>query len=164
MSSSIQGQSISLPATYQLYLRLFVEHECQANGKDLEKFFAKVARPDNTEDAIDDVVDGVTQVTVADKAALDAFKRRKPARFAKLKEVAKSQPFPPVLVACCGKFVDDKTVKRFQDGLLGASQKAQGQTVLTLFRMTEFQPVPDDFGKVLAQTRKTFPAPPLKAK
>ena len=34
-------------------------------------------------------------------------------------------------------------------GLLNASQKDKGQTMLTLFRLTAFEAVPDDFDKVL---------------
>ena len=161
--AGLQGQTLALPATGQRYLQLFIEHQCQAAGKTPEKFFSKITHPDNIEDAIDDVVDGVVNVAVADKSALEAFKRRKPARFAKLKEVAKSQRLPPVTIACYGKFVDDATLSRLKDGLLGASKKEQGETVLTLFRLTGFQLPPDDFGKILAETRKTFPPPPAKA-
>jgi len=161
--AGLQGQTLALPATGQRYLQLFIEHQCQAAGKTPEKFFSKITHPDNIEDAIDDVVDGVVNVAVADKSALEAFKRRKPARFAKLKEVAKSQRLPPVTIACFGKFVDDATLSRLKDGLLGASKKEQGETVLTLFRLTGFQLPPDDFGKILAETRKTFPPPPAKA-
>jgi phosphonate transport system substrate-binding protein len=161
--AGLQGQTLALPGTGQRYLQLFVEHECQAGRKTPEEFFSKITHPDNIEDAVDDVVDGVVQAAVADKTSLEAFKRRKPARFAKLKEVAKSQRLPPVTIACYGKFVDDATLSRLKDGLLGASKKEQGETVLTLFRLTGFQLPPGDFGKILAETRKTFPPPPVKA-
>jgi len=55
--------------------------------------------------------------------------------------------------------VDEGTRERFRQGLLGAGQKDKGQTMLTLFRLTGFEAVPEDFGKVLAETRKTYPAP-----
>jgi ABC-type phosphate/phosphonate transport system substrate-binding protein len=161
--AGLQGQTLALPATGQRYLQLFTEHECQAGGKTPEKFFSKITHPDNIEDAIDDVVDGVVSAAVADKSSLEGFKRRKPARFAKLKEVAKSQRLPPVTIAYYGKLVDDATLSRLKDGLRGASKKEQGETVLTLFRLTGFQLPPDDFGKILAETRKTFPPPPAKA-
>ena len=38
-----------------------------------------------------------------------------------------------------------------------------GQTMLTLFKLTGFEPPPADFDKVLAETRKTYP-PPASAK
>jgi ABC-type phosphate/phosphonate transport system substrate-binding protein len=160
----LQGQSISIPSGGQRFLRLYVERQCQTRGKKPEEFFAKVTAPDNTEDAVDDVVDGGVQATVVDRAALEAYKRRKPGRFKKLKEVAHSQPFPPPLVAYYGNVLDEGTRERFRQGLLDAANKDKGQTMLTMFRLTGFEAVPEDFDKVLAETRKNYPAPNGTAK
>ena len=103
------------------------------------------------------------QAAVADQAALEAFKRRKPGRFNQLKDIAHSPPLPPVVIACYNKVLGDDTLKAFREGLLGANRKEKGQTLLTLFRLTGFEAVPDDFGTVLAESRKTFPAPGPKA-
>jgi len=159
--AGLQGKTLALPATGG-YLQLFIEHQCQASGKAPDKFFSKITHLENVEDAIDDVVDGVIDAAVADKSALEAFKRRKPTRFAKLKEVARSQRLPPVTLAYYGNFVDQATLSLFKERLLGASKKEQGETVLTLFRLTGFQSPPSDFGKILAETHKTFPPPPAK--
>jgi ABC-type phosphate/phosphonate transport system substrate-binding protein len=161
--AGLQGHSLCLPANGQRYLRFFAERQSQANGKDLESFFSKITSQENVEDALDDVVDGVVQATAVDRASLEAYKRRKPGRFNQLKEVARSQPFPAPLVAYYDKVLDEATLKRFRDGLLGASRKERGQTMLTLFRLTGFDPVPEDFGKVLAQSREAYP-PETKSK
>jgi ABC-type phosphate/phosphonate transport system substrate-binding protein len=157
--AGLQGQSLSVAAPDERFLRLFVEREAQAAGKKLESFFAKVTDASDFEDAVDDVVDGNVSATVIDRAALEAYKRSKPGRFAKLKPVAHSQPFPPPLVAYYDKALDDATLKRFRDGLINAGRKEEGQQMLTLFRLTGFDPVPDDFAKVLAETRKAYPLP-----
>ena len=162
--ADLQGQSLAIPATGQGYLRLFVEHECQAAGKRPEDFFSKITNAEDIEGAIDDVVDGVTQAMVVDRATLQAFKTRKPERFKNLTEVARSQPFPPPLVAYYGDVLDAATRKRFQNGLLNASKKDRGQTMLTLFRLTAFETPQDDFDKVLAETRKNYPPPASKSK
>jgi ABC-type phosphate/phosphonate transport system substrate-binding protein len=160
----LQGQSFSIPATGQGYLRLFVERQVEAQGKTLETFFSKITHPENVEDALDDVVDGVVQGMVVDRGALEAFKRRKPARFNQLKAIAHSQPFPPALVAYYDTVLDEATLERFRDGLLRASRTDRGETTLTLFRLTAFEAVPPDFGQVLAQTRKLYPPPKTSAK
>lgn len=157
--ADIQGQSFSIPATGQRYLRLFVESQCESSGKKLDAFFSRLTTPDNVEDALDDVVDGMVGATVVDRAALEAFKRRKPGRFNKLKEVARSEPFPPPLVAYHGKTLDDAIRERFRTALLGANRKEKGEMMLTLFRLTGFVAVPDGFDKVVTQTRKTYPPP-----
>jgi ABC-type phosphate/phosphonate transport system substrate-binding protein len=74
----LQSDSLSTPATGQGFLRLFARRQAEDQGKKLDTFFSKVTEPDNAEDALDDVVDGVTQATVVDRAALEAYKQRKP--------------------------------------------------------------------------------------
>jgi ABC-type phosphate/phosphonate transport system substrate-binding protein len=158
--ADLQGQSLAIPATGQRYLRLFVERESQTTAKKTpETFFSKITTPDEIEDALDDTVDGVVQAMVVDRAALEAFRRRKPARFKNLKEIAHSQPFPPPLVAYYGKTLDSATLERLRTSLLNSNQKERGQTLLTLFRFTGFVVPPSDFEKVLAETRKAYPPP-----
>jgi ABC-type phosphate/phosphonate transport system substrate-binding protein len=162
--AGLQRSSLSLPGAGPYYLRLFVERQCEARGKTSAAFFSRIAPRANAEDALDDIVDGVVQATVVDQAALNAYRRRKPGRFTKLKVVARSQPFPPAVVAYYGKGLDAAYRRQFLQGLLGASRKEKGRMILTLFRVTGFQTVPADFEEVLARTRKAYPPPPGKAK
>src|SRR5262249_8805456 len=148
--AGLQGQSLALVKTNQRFLRLYVDRQCGAHGKKTEQFFSKITTRKNFEDALDDVVDGVGQVTVTDRAPLEAYKERKPGRFRQLKAVAHSQPFPPGVVAYYQGVLDKATLRRFRRGLLNASKKERGRTMLTLFRLTGFVPVPEDFEQVLA--------------
>jgi ABC-type phosphate/phosphonate transport system substrate-binding protein len=158
--ADLQGQSFAIPAAGQRFLQLFVERESQAAAKKApDGFFSKITKPEEIEDALDDTVDGIVAAVAVDRAALEAFKRRKPARFRNLKEVAHSQPFPPPVVAYYGKHLDRATVDRLRTGLLEANKKEKGETLLTLFHYTSFILPPDDFQKVLADTRKAYPPP-----
>jgi len=155
--TGLQGQTLAPPAGGLRLVRLFVERQAQKAGKSMDAFFGKVTRPENLEDALDDAVDGVVQVVAVDRAALEAFKQRKPARFKKLKEVAHSQPFPPALVTYYGKHLDEATRARFRMGLLESNRKEKGKQMLELFGLTHFDPLPKDFAKVVADTRKNYP-------
>jgi ABC-type phosphate/phosphonate transport system substrate-binding protein len=155
----LRGHSLAVPATGRGFPRLFMERQSDANGQKLEAFFSKLTTPDNVEEALDDLVDGKLQAVVVERAALEAYKRRKPGRFKRLKEVVQSKPFPPSVVAAYGAVLDDATLKRFQNSLLGASRNEKGQTLLTLFHLTGFQSLPAEFERVLADTRKDYPAP-----
>lgn len=157
--NALEGQSVALSPAVQGHVRLFVERQCEVRGKGPDKFFTKITTPETVEDAVDDVVDGVVQAAVVDRTALEAYKRRKPGRFNRLKEAARSQPFPPPLVAYQEGVLDDDTLKRFREGLLSAKRKEKGERLLTLFRLTGFEPVPTDFERVLAETRKAYPPP-----
>jgi ABC-type phosphate/phosphonate transport system substrate-binding protein len=160
--AGLANQSVVVPANGQRFLNLFLARQAEALGKNMNSLFSKVVSRDSAEDAIDDVVDGTVQATVADRAALEGYKERKPGRFRQLKEVAHSRPFPPAVVAYYDKHLGEATLRRFKDGLLDAKNKERGSTTLTLFRLTGFEPVPEDFGRVLAATRETYPAPTAK--
>jgi ABC-type phosphate/phosphonate transport system substrate-binding protein len=157
--ADLKGQTLVMPATTQGYLKLFVDRQAELGKQKTEAFFAKIMRTPDVEDALDDIVDGKAQVIVVDQSTLQAYKRRKPGRFSQLREVAHSQPFPPIVVAYCGAFLDQSTILRFKDGLLGAAQKEKGETLLTLSHLTGFDNVPPDFDRVLAESRKNYPHP-----
>jgi len=159
--AGLQGQSVFMPTTTTGILRLYVEKQ---SGKKLEDFFSKVIHKDNIEDGLDDVVDGNIQAAVLEGAALEAFKRRKPGRFKQLKEVAKSEPFPPAVVTYVEGVLSDATLQRFREGMVNSSKKEKGQTLLTLFRLSGFETVPADFDKVLDETAKKYPPTAQKDK
>jgi ABC-type phosphate/phosphonate transport system substrate-binding protein len=141
--AGLKGHSLALVSDGPAYLKLYAERQSEAGGKKLDTFFSKVSSTENFEDALDDVVDGVVDATVVDRAALEAYKRRKPARFSKLTPVAQSQPLPPAVIACYGSYLGEDNRKRFTEGLLNAKDKEKGQTMLTLFKLTGFQTPPD---------------------
>jgi ABC-type phosphate/phosphonate transport system substrate-binding protein len=160
--AALKGQTLSIPAVGQGILQLFVEQQCQRAGSNLKGFFSKITEPENVEDALDDVVDGVSQATVVDRAALEAFKSRKPARYSKLWPAAQSQPFPPPVLAYYDGQLDEATRLRFKQGMLNGLQKEHGQTLLTLCHFTRVEAVPADFEQVLSATRKAYPPLPGK--
>jgi hypothetical protein len=100
----------------------------------------------------------VVQVAVLDRAALEAYQRRKPGRFRRLKEVAHSPPFPPIIFAAYGRALDEGRLQRFQRGLLEAADKERTRAALVFLRLTRFDPVPPDLERVLATTRQTYPS------
>jgi ABC-type phosphate/phosphonate transport system substrate-binding protein len=157
--AGLQGLSLDIPNTGPAFQRLFVRMQSQKYGKTLETFFSRIGSQDNVEDALDDVVDGTVQAVVVEQAALEAYQRRKPGRFKQLKEVARSQPFPPMIVAYCEQSIPLSTLLRFQAGFMEASKKASGETILMLFHLTAFEKAPADFGKILAETIKSCPPP-----
>jgi ABC-type phosphate/phosphonate transport system substrate-binding protein len=162
--AGLEGQTLSIPVSSVGFPELFVEREALAKGKKLDAFFSKVTRPEESEDAIDDVVDGIVNATVIDQAGLEAYKRRKPGRFAKLKLIAQSIPFPSPVIAYKDKDLDAATLETFRAGLIKASERERGKKMLTMFRLTGFEAIPDDFSKVVDETRKKYPAPSAEPK
>lgn len=160
--AALKGQSLAMPRIGQSQLQVYVERQTAAQGAASPGvFFSKITTPDNLEDALDDVVDGVVQVAVADRIGLEAYKRRKPGRAGQLREVARSEAFPPPVIAARGNTLDTVTRKKFQDGLIQAHTKEKERRLLSLFKLTAFEAPPADFKKFLADFRKAYPAPKL---
>lgn len=157
--ADLQGRSIALPPGGGNAVRLFIDRQSEAQGSTANDYFTRITHAPTVEDALDDLVDGIVQAAAVERVALEAFKRLKPGRFARLKEVTRSQPFPPPLLAYCPGTLDDATLEKFRSGLLQAGQTNRGQTLMTHFRLTGFELPPLDFDRVLAETRRIYPAP-----
>jgi len=158
----LKGKTLTIPANGQPYLRLFIDKLAHEKSTTADKYFSKINTPENLEDALDDVVDGKDVAAVVDQAALDAFKRRKPGRFNQLQEIAHSTPFPPIVIADYNDVLSPETKQTLKDGLMMSHLLEKGQTLLTLFHLTEIVSVPRDFDKVLEETRKNYPPPETK--
>jgi len=162
--AGLRGRTIALPAVGQSQLRVFVDRLSQAQGKAPEAFFSKITSPENIEDTLDDLADGMVQAAAVDRVGLEAYKRRKPGRFARLKVIAESSAFPPPLIAYLDQALAKAKLDRFQEGLLNARQKEGGQRLLTLFKLTGFEKVPANFNEVVAAVQKEYPRPKSEAK
>jgi ABC-type phosphate/phosphonate transport system substrate-binding protein len=155
--ADICGRTLALPRTSQEHCRLFLERQCQTGDDPWQRFFSQVTAPANIEDALDDVVDGVVQATVVDGVGLRCYQRRKPGRFAKLKELHKSERFPPAVVAYHAGALDEAALRSFREGMIHANEQPLGRQVLTLWHITGFERVPDDYEQDLAAIAKAYP-------
>jgi ABC-type phosphate/phosphonate transport system substrate-binding protein len=155
--AALKGQILAMPKVSLEHGKLFVDK--QTGGQKPEEFFAKVTVPETVEDAIDDVVDGNAQATIVDRVALETYKRRKPGRFGKLKEIQKSEVFPVPVVAYMEGVLDKETLTKFRDGVVDANRKAEGRRTLELWKMTAFEPVPPTYEEQLTAILKAYPPP-----
>jgi ABC-type phosphate/phosphonate transport system substrate-binding protein len=162
--ADLKGKLLALPKTNRDHCRLYLERSCSRQGQVPSEYFAALASPPNAEDALDDVVDGTVPAVVVDSVALDLYKRRKPARFERLKEVAVSEVFPAGVIAYRENVLDAARQRRLRDGLLAANQTAQGRQLMTLWRLTGFEKIPDDYDQTLSDIVKVYPAPALADK
>jgi ABC-type phosphate/phosphonate transport system substrate-binding protein len=128
----------------------------------MEDYFSKITHPDNVEAALDDLVDGTVQTVVVDEVALTSYKRRKPGRFAKLKELEKSPVFPAAVVAYRPDKWNDTDLKTMKDALLNAHQNPEGRQLLTMWKLTGFEPVPEDYEQGLKAIAKDYSPPKSK--
>lgn len=158
--ADLKGKTLALPKGLREHTRLFMEKNCKECAKDAKALFGKINKVSNGEDALDDVVDDQAQAAIVDGVSLDTFKRRKPARFAKLKSAVISEIFPAGVVAYRPGALDDATIQRFRDGMTNANKEPLGRQMLTLWKLTGFEAVPEDFQETLENIVKAYPPPP----
>jgi ABC-type phosphate/phosphonate transport system substrate-binding protein len=157
--TDLAGKSLALALHTKPYCRLYIERACLARGRDWQKYFGTVSRPANLEDALDDVVDGAADCAVVDGVGLGRFKARKPVRFAKLRDVASSEPFPASVVFYRPRAVPADTLDRYRDALLRLPETPDGKQVMLEWKLTRFENVPDDYDQALRNIAKLYPAP-----
>jgi ABC-type phosphate/phosphonate transport system substrate-binding protein len=159
--ADLKGKALAIPAQSREESRLLIRHLCEKQGG-TAKFFDKVTKPSNLEDALDDVVDDVVQATVIDSVALARYETRKPARAEKLRKLTESEVFPAsVIVYRTGK-VDDATLQKVRDALKGAKDSIEGRQMLTTWKCSGFDDIPDWYEKRLEAIAKAFPPPAKK--
>jgi ABC-type phosphate/phosphonate transport system substrate-binding protein len=155
--ASLRSLTLALPSNSPEHCRLFVERQCRKAGKEPQAFFDRITTPSTSEDALDDVVDGLVHGAVVDGAALHCYGRRKSGRCARLKEVQQSEIFPAAVIAFHTGALDPATLQRFREALLKAHQQPGAKHLLTLWRINGFKPVPSDYEQTLTNIARTYP-------
>ncbi len=151
--ADLKGQTLGLLRQGKMHVELFVHKETQS---DLGSFFSKVTEPDNAESALDDVLLGKVQAVAIDDAGLETYKEINPGKFKRLTVIAKSERFPPGIIAYDPQKVDPKVVERFRAGLLKAHLNERSRDAMTSFRITEFTSVPAEMDGWLKEIRSVY--------
>jgi ABC-type phosphate/phosphonate transport system substrate-binding protein len=160
--ADLQGRALAIPRSGQGYGQLFVAAQSRRAGQDPHAFLESIDSVEDSETPLDEVGNKTREAAVVERFALEAYERRRPGRSTRLKKLSESAPMPPALIAYYDGNLDPPTVTRLRDELTRAHQQAAGKQLLTLLRLTGFAAPPPDFQRVLADTRRTHPAPVLK--
>ena len=102
-------------------------------------------------------MDRTSDAAVVDGIALECYKRRKPGRFAQLRELRASEVFPCPVIAYRAGHLDEATLQRFKGDLTRAGQLPAAQRVLMLWKITGFAAIPDDYERMLTAIAKAYP-------
>ncbi|MFL5331047.1 MAG: phosphate/phosphite/phosphonate ABC transporter substrate-binding protein [Gemmataceae bacterium] len=155
----LQGKTVAIPTSTREHSRLYISRQCRRCGRRMEEHFAEIPTPKTVEDALDDVVDGVSCAAVTDMASLQTYERRKPGRYAKLKIVQTSEAFPASVIAYKTGGLTPLELQRFQDGMATAHKSLYGSQLMGLMKIQQFEPVPGNYDQVMAEILKAYPPP-----
>ena len=158
----LKGKTLAVPRRTREHCHVYLERHCQALGKTPRELFEKITTPGTMEEGVDAVVNGQVDAVLIDGVFFSWYEERKPARFARLKAIEKSEVFPAAIVAYCANGLDDATLRRFREGMLTAKENPRSVQLMTLCQMTGFESVPADYDKLLKDIVKSYPAPQKK--
>jgi ABC-type phosphate/phosphonate transport system substrate-binding protein len=155
----VKGKTLAISKNMRHHCRLFLERRCQELGKDPTEFFGEIETLPNSEKALDQLIDGKVDCTLVDSLSMQCYQRLKPVRFAKLKALERSPIFPTAVVAFHPGSLDDATLKKFRQGMMDANKTMQGRHMMTLFRLTGFEPIPTDYEQMVSNILRVYPTP-----
>jgi hypothetical protein len=112
----------------QGYGRLFVAAQSRVAGQAPGALLGHVDSFEDAETPLDNVVDQTEQAAVVDRLGLEAYQRRKPGRFARLKLLSESPPMPPAVIAYYEGNLDPQTVTRLRVELTQAHEQSKRHT------------------------------------
>jgi len=158
--ADLKGQVLCVPKGSKEHCTLFLDRCCREGcGCVPGEHLGKLSASPTCEDALDDVVDKIAQGCVIDNVSFDLFKKRKPGRSVHLKTVAASEVFPAAVVAYQPGVLSKPTLQRFQDGMKEATKTVLGRQLLTLWKLSDFELVPEDYEQICADIVKCYPPP-----
>jgi ABC-type phosphate/phosphonate transport system substrate-binding protein len=153
--ADLQGSTVVVPMFTKAHCHLYLERlqaELPANAAQKAKH-----GPITPEEALDAVVDGTRRCALVDIASLSAYENSKPGNFLVLRELSKSDFFPPAVIAYRKDVVPAQTVNQIRDGLLKAHTTSQGKAFMMLWKLRGFAELPEGFNAHLERIAKAYP-------
>jgi ABC-type phosphate/phosphonate transport system substrate-binding protein len=155
--ADVRGQRLAMVSDAPEHSRLFLDRLCSKMNSTLKDVFPTIESPKSIEEALDRVVDGKIQVALLERNGLKMFERRKPARYARLRVLEESVPFPPGVLAYFRGRLGESTQKAFRDGMNNTDKSEQGRHLMQQMKIKRFESVPPEFEKQLAAVLKEYP-------
>jgi len=153
--ADLKGQKVYVLKSREA-CRLFAE---KGAGGNPSVFFGKLIPARIPEDALDDVLRGKVQAAIVDSAALEIYKEVNPGRYDRLRVAARSEPFPPTVVAYYEGALNDQELRQFRTGMMKANESEKGREAMSSVSITAFQAVPANLPEVLREIAKAYPPP-----
>ena len=158
--ADLRGKEVAVPMRSKQHIRLFLNKGCAGCGSASAKQHCKnIQTPANPETTLDDLVAGKIDAAVIDKVGLDFYQFLKPGDFGRLKIVESSEAFPAAVVAYREGSIDETLLNRFKTGMIQANQSQRGRDMMHLFKITAFEPIPEDYQQTLDDIVKAYPEP-----
>jgi hypothetical protein len=152
--ADLKGKAVYVQPARE-HCRLFADKGADGDAKT----FFQWTPARNVEMALDDILRGKLAAAIVDDNALNLYKQVNPGRFARLKVLAKSAAFPPMVIAYRQGMLREPLLNRLRKGMLRANDSEKGKEAMSSAHITAFDAVPADFAQQLQAISKAYPAP-----
>jgi ABC-type phosphate/phosphonate transport system substrate-binding protein len=112
-----------------------------------------------TEEVLNSVADGTTPAALIDVGAYSGYQAIQPGAAQHLKVLCRSEVFPLSVICYCQECIGNDSLDRIRNGLLAANKNPQGRTLMMLWNLKGFEPVPADYETQLEAILKAYPNP-----
>lgn len=154
--ADLKGAKFALANKSRDHSRLFL---AKRQADELGSESCATEKCDTVHDAIEKVIEGEADVTVVDSAAWSYFQKIYPGRSTNLRELARSEVFPPTVIACKKGSLQESVVKSLREGLMTAHDNAKAARLMGLIRIERFDSIPENYEESLKACLKAYPTP-----
>lgn len=153
--NGLKGSKVAMSGSLKDHARLFFEKQ-----KDLGlEATCSVDKTKNTHEAIQKVLDGQADVTLADGAEWAHFQSLYPGPAQNIKVIAKSDCFPNTVLVYKKGAVSEAVLKKFRDGFLTAHEIPKAARMMGMNKIERFADIPADYDDRLKACLKAYPKP-----
>lgn len=155
--ADLKGSKLVIATAMRDHPRMFLEsrraEEIKVGG------FGSTEKVETQHDAIYKVMESEADVTAVDSAAWAYFEKLYPGPCQNLRILARSDVFPPNVIAFKKGSLDDANIKALRDGLSTAHENSKARRMMTVIRLDRFDSPPKNYDEMLKACLKAYPKP-----
>jgi ABC-type phosphate/phosphonate transport system substrate-binding protein len=159
--ADLKGECVRYPTGTKAHCYLFMDRlreelpdDCCCRSK---------CEPKSPEEVLDAIAGGQTAAGLVDVSHLTSYETNKPGAYNQLRVLARSEPFPPAVIAYRKDFLDSTVTRQVRNGLVDANKTPQGRAFMMLWKLRGFEDTPANFEAEMQRIAKAYPPPAAPA-
>jgi ABC-type phosphate/phosphonate transport system substrate-binding protein len=155
----LRGKKLAMARRTQHHTQVFLTESISKVGCCPTSFFADCTVTQDTDAAIESVLDGVVEAVAIDSHSWTVFCERKPGRAKRLMIIAESPHFPTAVIVYKPGVISDEQLQSLREGLMTAHQKPFCKQIMNFWRISQFVPFTPEYDQIVKGAVKEMPQP-----
>jgi ABC-type phosphate/phosphonate transport system substrate-binding protein len=158
--ADLRGKTLDMPIQTKEHCHIFLQKNCGDNAGNWQAFFKGVPRSKSPIQALDDIGRGKCDAVIVDTITLEFYRSIKGPFFQNnLRILQQSDAFPPPVIVYKEGSLAEATLTKFRVGLANAHKLPDADEVMRMWQIKGFETIPQNYGKMLADSLKAYAAP-----